>query len=46
MRAGDPLRFTTLLLAYDERRLRDFHEMYHAREGYLATTNAPPSNAR
>jgi len=29
VRAGDPLRFTTLLL----------HQMYHADDGYLAATN-------
>lgn len=39
VRAGDPLRFTTLLLAHDAKRLHYFHEMYHAREGYLAATN-------
>ena len=36
---GDPLRFTTRLLAYDEKRIHYFHEMYHATEGYLASTN-------
>ncbi|RMD62647.1 MAG: thioesterase-like protein [Alphaproteobacteria bacterium] len=36
--AGDPLRFTTQLLAYDEKRIHHFHCMYHAREGYLAAT--------
>ena len=39
VRAGDPLRFTTRLLAHDAKRLHYFHEMYHAREGYLAATN-------
>ncbi|MBI4636954.1 MAG: thioesterase family protein [Candidatus Rokubacteria bacterium] len=39
VRAGDPLRFTTLLLAHDARRIHYFHEMYHATEGYLAATN-------
>ena len=39
VRAGDPLRFTTLLLAYDTKRIHYLHEMYHAREGYLAATN-------
>jgi len=39
VRAGDPLRFTTLLLAHDAKRIHYFHEMYHAREGYLAATN-------
>jgi acyl-CoA thioester hydrolase len=39
VRAGDPLRFTTMLLAHDARRLHYFHEMYHAADGYLAATN-------
>jgi acyl-CoA thioester hydrolase len=39
VRAGDRLRFTTLLLAHDARRIHYFHEMYHATEGYLAATN-------
>ncbi len=36
---GDPLRFTTMLLAHDEKRLHYFHQMYHAAEGWLASTN-------
>src|SRR5215510_6967913 len=39
VRAGDPLRFTTQLLAHDAKRLHYVHAMYHAREGYLAATN-------
>src|SRR5439155_14202830 len=39
VRAGDALRFTTQLLAHDAKRLHYFHAMYHAREGYLASTN-------
>jgi acyl-CoA thioester hydrolase len=39
VREGDPLRFTTLLLAHDAKRLHYFHQMYHADEGYLAATN-------
>jgi acyl-CoA thioester hydrolase len=39
VRAGDGLRFTTRLLAYDAKRIHYFHEMYHAGEGYLAATN-------
>ena len=35
---GDPLRITTELLAYDEKRLRFFHRMIHAQEGYQAAT--------
>ncbi|MGH7354712.1 MAG: thioesterase family protein [Candidatus Rokuibacteriota bacterium] len=37
--AGDPLRFTTQLLAHDEKRIHYIHSMYHAAEGYLAATN-------
>jgi acyl-CoA thioester hydrolase len=36
---GDPLRFTTRLLAHDAKRIHYLHEMYHATEGYLASTN-------
>lgn len=36
---GDPLRFTTQLLEFDDRKFRYFHSMYHASEGYLAATN-------
>ena len=36
---GEPLRFTTQLLSYDSKRLRFFHHMYHAEEGYLAATS-------
>ena len=39
VRAGDPLRFTTQLLAHDAKRLHYVHAMYHATEGYLAATN-------
>jgi acyl-CoA thioester hydrolase len=39
VRAGDPLRFTTLLLGHDARRLHYIHAMYHATAGYLAATN-------
>src|SRR5882762_9388397 len=39
VRSGDPLRFTTLLLAHDAKRIHYIHAMYHAREGYLASTN-------
>ncbi len=39
VRAGDPLRFTTLLLAHDAKRLHYIHAMYHADDGYLAATN-------
>jgi acyl-CoA thioester hydrolase len=36
---GAPLRFTTQLLACDAKRLRFFHRMFHATEGYLAATS-------
>ena len=39
VRAGDPLRFTTRLLAHDDRRIHYFHAMYHADGGWLAATN-------
>jgi acyl-CoA thioester hydrolase len=39
LREGDELRFTTQLLDFDEKRIHYFHQMYHAREGYLAATN-------
>ncbi len=35
---GDGLRITTELLAFDEKRLRFFHRMYHAADGYQAAT--------
>ncbi|MGH7300288.1 MAG: thioesterase family protein [Candidatus Rokuibacteriota bacterium] len=39
VRAGVPLRFTTVLLAHDDKRIHYVHEMFHATEGYLAATN-------
>ena len=39
VREGDPLRFTTRLLAFDAKRIHYIHEMYHAESGYLAATN-------
>jgi acyl-CoA thioester hydrolase len=39
VRAGAPLRFTSLLLGHDAKRIHYFHAMYHATEGYLAATN-------
>jgi acyl-CoA thioester hydrolase len=39
VRSGDPLRFTTLLLGHDAKRVHYIHAMYHADEGYLAATN-------
>jgi acyl-CoA thioester hydrolase len=37
--AGDPMRFETQLLDHDAKRLHYMHMMYHAQEGYLASTN-------
>lgn len=37
--AGDPLRFSTRVLDCDPKRVHLFHEMYHAEQGYLASTN-------
>ncbi len=39
LREGAPLRFTTRLLAFDQKRIHYFHEMHHATEGFLAATN-------
>ena len=39
VRSGDPLRFTTVLLGHDAKRLHFIHAMYHATEGFLASTN-------
>jgi acyl-CoA thioester hydrolase len=36
---GDELRFATRLLDFNAKRIHYFHEMYQAREGYLAATN-------
>ena len=37
--AGAPMRFETQLLAYAAKLLHYIHFMYHAEEGYLASTN-------
>ena len=39
VRSSDPLRFTTHLLGHDAKRIHYIHAMYHATEGYLASTN-------
>jgi acyl-CoA thioester hydrolase len=39
VRGGDPLRITTQILEYDEKRLHFFHAMYHGEAGWLAATN-------
>ena len=36
---GDPLRFTTQLFGFDAKRIHYAHEMYHAEDGFLASTN-------
>lgn len=36
---GAPMRFETQLLAHDAKRLHYIHFMYHAADGYLASTN-------
>ncbi|MFP6742314.1 MAG: thioesterase family protein [Alphaproteobacteria bacterium] len=36
---GTPLRFTTRLLGFDEKRFHYFHEMHHETEGFVAATN-------
>jgi acyl-CoA thioester hydrolase len=39
LKAGDPLRVTTQLLAHDDKRLHFFHMMHHGSEGWRAATN-------
>src|ERR1700733_4876791 len=39
MRLGEPLRVTTQILDFDDKRLHLFHTMYHADAGYRAATN-------
>jgi acyl-CoA thioester hydrolase len=36
---GDPLRITTQIIDYDQKRLHFMHTMYHAERGFLAATN-------
>jgi acyl-CoA thioester hydrolase len=36
--AGDPLRFESQLLAFNDKRIHHFHRMYHAEQEYLAAT--------
>jgi len=43
LRSGDPLRFTTQLLDFDEKRIHYVHRMLHAGEGFVAATNEPMS---
>ena len=35
---GDPLRFTTQLIGYDQKRIHYLHRMYHGESGFLAST--------
>lgn len=37
--SGAPLRFTTRLLGFDEKRVHYVHEMLHGEEGWVAATN-------
>lgn len=39
LREGDPLRITTQLLGFDEKRCHFIQCMYHAADGYLAATD-------
>jgi acyl-CoA thioester hydrolase len=39
VKLGDPLRFETLVLGADAKRIHYFHRMYHDEQGYLAATN-------
>ncbi len=39
LRGAAPLQVTTRLLAFDQKRIHYFHEMYHATDGFLAATN-------
>jgi acyl-CoA thioester hydrolase len=39
LRENAPLRFATQLLDFDEKRIHYIHHMFHAAEGYLASTN-------
>jgi len=38
LREGEPLRVTSQLVGFDEKRLRFFQRMVHAEEGFLAAT--------
>jgi len=39
LHAGDPVRVTFQLLAYDARRLHYFEQLYHAEEGFVSATS-------
>ena len=36
---GDIVRCTSRLVGFDEKRIHHYHEMYHAADGYLASTS-------
>ena len=38
LREGDPIRVTTQLLAFDQKRIRYLHRMYHIDHGFEAAT--------
>ena len=38
LKEGDPLRLTTQILGFDSKRIHYFHRMYHADDGFLAST--------
>jgi acyl-CoA thioester hydrolase len=39
VKLGDPLRITTQIVDWDAKRVHFFHCMYHAQDGFLASTN-------
>ena len=39
LRGGDPIRVTTQLLGFDDKRIHFIHQMYHGADGYLAAAN-------
>ena len=39
LRLNDPVRVCTRLVAYDSKRFRIFHELFHDSEGFLSATN-------
>lgn len=39
LREGDPLRFTTQLLGFDQKRIHYVHCMHHGEQGFVAATN-------
>ncbi len=39
LHAGDPVRVTFQLLAYDAKRMHYFEQLFHAEEGWLSATS-------